>query len=330
MTKARDVQPLNPKAKDTFFKRVYCSEERLKRLAAFLLGREISDITVATLKPVLYGNKENDLAFSCDGSLYVMMEEQSTPCLNISFRMVEYMMTVLRESVDTEKLLYGRKRVMLPIPKLYVLNVGIVRTKKDLPGSIMYDMRLSDSFCNDFREAQLQPDIEAVVHAYDFRMSEEEVFVYLERAAIPVRFQGQLEDMLQYALTANCLTYVQRAARSENEKRYPLPEGIRTTADLIQLLLERGIFVDLLSSKEVCDMTVAQFSREDMLRYQGREEGLEEGLERGREEGLERGREEGIRLVKSVYRLDAQGYAVSDIATELQMSVEEVKRILED
>ena len=61
-------------------------------------------------------------------------------------------------------------------------------------------------------------------------------------------------------------------------------------------------------------MTVAQFSREDMLRYQGREEGLEEG----------------IRLVKSVYRLDAQGYAVSDIATKLQMSVEEVKRILED
>ena len=43
MTKARDVQPLNSKAKDTFFKRVYCSEERLKRLAAFLLGREISE-----------------------------------------------------------------------------------------------------------------------------------------------------------------------------------------------------------------------------------------------------------------------------------------------
>ena len=36
--------------------------------------------------------------------------------------------------------------------------------------------------------------------------------------------------------------------------------------------------MDLLSDKEVCDMTMAQFSRDDMLIYQGREEGREEGL----------------------------------------------------
>ena len=81
---------------------------------------------------------------------------------------------------------------------------------------------------------------------------------------------------------------------------------------------ERGIFVDLLTKKEVCDMTVAQFSRDEMLLYQGREEGREEG------------RTEGIQLTKSVLRLDAQGYAVSDIATQLQVSEEEVKRILEE
>ena len=65
-------------------------------------------------------------------------------------------------------------------------------------------------------------------------------------------------------------------------------------------------------------MTVAQFSRDDMLLYQGREEGLEQG------------REEGIRLTKSVLRLDNEGYAVSDIATELRISVEEVRKILEE
>lgn len=61
-------------------------------------------------------------------------------------------------------------------------------------------------------------------------------------------------------------------------------------------------------------MTVAQFSRDDMLLYQGREEG----------------RQEGIRLTKSVIRLDEEGYAISDIATELRISEEEVKRILEE
>ena len=42
-------------------------------------------------------------------------------------------------------------------------------------------------------------------------------------------------------------------------------------------MLRRGIFVDLLSNKEVCDMTMAQFSRDDMLVCQGRKQGIEEG-----------------------------------------------------
>ena len=46
--------------------------------------------------------------------------------------------------------------------------------------------------------------------------------------------------------------------------------------------------MDLLNDKEVCDMTMAQFSRDDILLYQGREEGREEG----REDVLEVVREE--------------------------------------
>lgn len=63
------------------------------------------------------------------------------------------------------------------------------------------------------------------------------------------------------------------------------PDGQKNKRYLFQqylkLLTDRGIFVDLLSDKEVCDMTMAQFSRDDILIYQGREEGLEEGLEKG-------------------------------------------------
>ena len=81
----------------------------------------------------------------------------------------------------------------------------------------------------------------------------------------------------------------------------------------------------------------------EMEKYEeGREKGIEEGIEKGiakgiekgrkegREEGIEEGVEKGIRMMKSVLRLDAEGYAVSDIATELQISEEEVKRILEE
>ena len=86
---------------------------------------------------------------------------------------------------------------------------------------------------------------------------------------------------------ANGITYMQR---TENAG-YTVPVNVSTVANFLQLMLDRGIFVDLLSDKEVCDMTMAQFSRDDILIYQG----IEEGLEKGREEGLEKGREEGVR-----------------------------------
>lgn len=41
-------------------------------------------------------------------------------------------------------------------------------------------------------------------------------------------------------------------------------------------------------------MTMAQFSRDDMLIYQGREEGREEGKAQGREEGKAQGKAEAI------------------------------------
>ena len=52
-----------------------------------------------------------------------------------------------------------------------------------------------------------------------------------------------------------------------------MPCNVTNVADYLELLIKRGIFVDILTDQEVCNMTMAQFSREDILRYQGREEG---------------------------------------------------------
>ena len=64
------VQPLHHKAKDTFFKTVYDSPERLRGLAEFLLGKEAGRVDIKNIRPVLYGNKENDLAFSYDDFIF--------------------------------------------------------------------------------------------------------------------------------------------------------------------------------------------------------------------------------------------------------------------
>lgn len=64
--------------------------------------------------------------------------------------------------------------------------------------------------------------------------------------------------------------------KDDKRKKYQLPSRIQNTADMINVLKEREIFVDLFSNKEVCDMTMAQFSRDDILIYRGREEGRKE------------------------------------------------------
>ncbi len=132
----QEAVPVNRRAKDTFFKKVYEKEERQKALISFLLGLDANKIKIANVRPILLGNKEN------------------------------------------------------------------------------------------------------------------------------------------YALIANGITYMQRIGK---DKKYIKPANVSSMAEYLEMMLERGIFVDLLSDKEVCDMTMAQFSRDDILIYQGREEGKAEG-----------------------------------------------------
>ena len=121
-------------------------------------------------------------------------------------------------------------------------------------------------------------------------MTLKEILTYIKQNILPQRFQLYKNDMMYYALVANGITYMQRI---EKDKKYRKPANVSTVTEYLEMMLERGIFVDLLSDKEVCDMTMAQFSRDDILLYQGREEGLEEGRKEGRKEGRMEGREEG-------------------------------------
>lgn len=279
--KVQKVLPVNTKAKDTFFKKVYESEERQRELVSFLLGIDAEKVAVANVRPVLFGNKENDFACMCDEIIYILTEAQASTSPNIPYRLLEYAVAGLRSTVDSERLLYGRARVYFPIPKLYVLQTGLETTADCLPEKIQYDMRLSESYLSaeeKYGKGGPRPDLEATVHVYDFRMTLDEVLCYIEQGVLPERFEGYDSNMRNYALVANGITYMQRTGKYAG---YAVPVNVSTVAVFLQLMLDRGIFVDLLSDKEVCDMTMAQFSRDDILIYQGREEGLEMGREEG-------------------------------------------------
>ena len=86
-------------------------------------------------------------------------------------------------------------------------------------------------------------------------------------------------------------------------------------------MIARGIFVDLLSDKEVCDLTVAQFSREDIIRH----EGIEQGIERGIEQGIERGIEQ--KLYSQVRKKMEKHKTPIQIAEELEEDYDKIKEI---
>ena len=269
----KQVVEINKKAKDTFFKLVYESEERRRLLASYLTGLDINDTKIKNVKPVLFGNKENDLAFLCNDTIYFMMEEQSSICKNIPYRLLEYITTGLRTMVSSEDSLYGSTRIMFPLPKLYVANVGLERSKDKLPENVLYDMKLSDSYTRS--NMNIEPDLELIVHSVDMRMTYDETLEYIETEKIPNRIIDIEKNLKDYAILANSLRYVQESLKNNSDYRKPV--NISDEASLFILLRDRGVFTDLLSSEEVCNVTAAQFSREDIFRSQGRNQGIDEG-----------------------------------------------------
>lgn len=285
----QEVLPINRKAKDTFFKTVYTSEERLRKLASVLLEAEIDTVTRANIRPVLFGNKENDLAFTCNDIFYVMVENQATVSPNIPYRLLEYITAALRSTVDSEQLLYGKRRIYFPIPKLYMLQTGLEMSEESLPVQVQYDICLSDSYkpmAKKFKGKNTEADLEVTIHVYDFRMTLNEVLNYIEQDIIPERFRLYDNDLRDYALVANGITYVQRAMKEDVQEQYKKTTNVSNVMDFLELMMDRNIFVDLLTDKEVCDMTMAQFSRDDIFFYSGREEGREEGKAEGKAEDV--------------------------------------------
>lgn len=77
-------------------------------------------------------------------------------------------------------------------------------------------------------------------------MTYTEILTYIEQNVLPKRLREYENDMRNYALVANGITYIQRA---EKNKKYRMPANISSVAEYLKMMLERNIFVDLLSDK---------------------------------------------------------------------------------
>ena len=224
----------------------------------------------------------------------------STPCFRSTFEhrgyvplcfMLMYICEIYKILVK-QKTLYSEKLKMIPTPEFFVIYNG----KKEYPDKMI--LRLSDAFSLQKEE----PCLELVVPVYNVNQGHNKELLEQSKA---------LSD---YALFVSLVNEFDR-------------EGIGFDAAVdkaINYCLEYGIMGAYLeNSDEVRKMLITEWNDDEyreVMREEGREEGLvegrEEGLVEGREEGLVEGREEGAenKSLEIARNMKADGEAVDRIA----------------
>jgi len=130
------------KHKDTLFRDLFGVKAAALELYNAISGTHYgpdTDITMVTLKDILYDVPINDVSFTIDNKLVVLVEHQSTINENMPLRMLLYVARSYEQlTKDTDK--YRRDRKEIPRPEFIVLYNG----EEDMPE--MKIMKLSDLF----------------------------------------------------------------------------------------------------------------------------------------------------------------------------------------
>ncbi|MCD7855154.1 MAG: hypothetical protein LUG66_06030 [Clostridiales bacterium] len=122
--------------KDSVFTKMFSQKKYLLQLYQSLHPEDTvsteDDLRTITLEPIFIKSLTNDLGFSVNDRLFVLVEAQSTESVNISFRSFMYLAHTYQEYFEeTKQNLYGTKPVKAPEPELYVIYTRNAKINKD-------------------------------------------------------------------------------------------------------------------------------------------------------------------------------------------------------
>jgi predicted transposase/invertase (TIGR01784 family) len=116
---------VNKKHKDSLFSVLFSNPEVLRELYSAISGVTIAPdilIDINTLTDVLFMDQVNDLSFTIDNRLVVLIEHQSTVNENIPLRLLEYTGRIYEKIIDRKKI-YHARLVKIHIPLELVVQV---------------------------------------------------------------------------------------------------------------------------------------------------------------------------------------------------------------
>ncbi|GHV37159.1 hypothetical protein AGMMS49546_04130 [Spirochaetia bacterium] len=117
---------MNLNYKDSIFTALFSSPDKLRELYNAIKGAhydEKTKISINTLSDVLFLERINDISFTIDNRLVVLLEHQSTVNPNMPLRFLLYIARIYEKIIET-KSLYKTKLLPIPRPEFYVLYNG--------------------------------------------------------------------------------------------------------------------------------------------------------------------------------------------------------------
>ncbi|MCL2214032.1 MAG: Rpn family recombination-promoting nuclease/putative transposase [Treponema sp.] len=250
---------INRKHKDSVFSALFSMPEVLRELYSAIEGIDVPKdaiININTLSDVLYMCQINDISFTIDDRIVVLIEHQSTINNNVPVRLLMYIAHVYEKILERDKL-YHKKQIEIPIPEFFILYNGT----EPYPDHTV--LKLSTAFKN-IKNLKLYQDslpLELIVHVYNIN-------------------QGRNSEILKKCKTLESYSIFIEKIRELN-KDTPLDESVKAA---VKYCVENNILKSFLRShgSEVINMLTDDITIDEIVAVRSKE-AWEDGLEEGRE-----------------------------------------------
>jgi hypothetical protein len=286
-----EVRNINKQYKNSVFSLLFSDPNILRELYGAIEGVDLAPdvpISINTLTNVLFKKQLNDLSFTVDNRLVVLIEHQSTINPNMPLRLLLYVARVYEKIIEMKKL-YARKLVRIPRPIFIVLYNGPHRCPDRMT------LKLSDAFkeAEGLLDVDGRPlDLELILRVYNIN-------------------PGHNAELLKKCEELNGYSVFVDKVR-EYVKTIPGEKAAFKKA--ISDCIEQDILREFLKlhSSEVLNMLLEEWK-------------LEDALEAEREDAWEEGREDKAReIAKSLLAL---GMNPATIAEAAGLPIETVQEI---
>lgn len=246
----------NKNYKDSVFTRLFSNKKELLNLYNAIKDTNYSindtDINIITLENILFMDRKNDLCFTINDKLVVLIEHQSSINNNMPLRFLFYIAREYEKIID-DKNIYKSNLIKIPTPEFIVLYNG----KNEYPKN--NKLYLSNAFYNKGNlnlelvvdVININYDVHNIILDKSITLNGYSYFVYLVR-----EYQEQFKTKIE----------------KSNLLEYSIKKAIETC-------IEKDILNDFLKSNgsEVINMLSTEFNLED-AKLVWKQEAFEEGM----------------------------------------------------